>query len=294
MRVRPRVFEYYDVNLFLKDYLLFLNGETGITPRQVAKDSGLTEAYMSMMLSGKRSISSKILRSMKKPLGLEPKEFEHLKNLADLKKVMSLDAIKEKVKNFQRRRHYNGQSEQEKTYQDYMTTWLNVLIREMASMKGFKANAEKIREQIPFLATNKEINTSLEFLLENGFIQVIDGGVARASDINIECTPEVQGQSLAKFHKNMLNLASRSISEIDRDQRDLTVYILPASKESFPQIKEAVDEFIAKLKKIEDSNPAPDTIYQVGINAFPLADVGPTEEDNKAIEPDLEDEDQAS
>ena len=74
----PDIYNYHDYRQFLREWLQHLKSEHKLSTRQVAKASGVSESYLSMVISGQRNLSEEQLRKLVPSLRLERSEASYL------------------------------------------------------------------------------------------------------------------------------------------------------------------------------------------------------------------------
>lgn len=95
-------------------------------------------------------------------------------------------------------------------------------------------------------------------------------GTLQPGPISILTEQDINNETIQSFHKQMIDLASRSISETSLENRELIGLTLPIDKSNLPQAKKLIREFIEKFNAILDA-PEGNSVYQLNLQFFPLA-----------------------
>jgi uncharacterized protein (TIGR02147 family) len=268
---RPEIFRYHDYQAFLRDWLAYRKAsQPGFSMRSLAKQAGLAAGYLPMVLGGSRPISGKALNKLMPFLGLSASEQSFLENLVALGTAGFHEAhlaALERMKRFQQYREHNPRETE--VYQ-YLTHWYYVAIREMASLPGFRLDAEWIQERLAAQVALKDIKTAIEFLLHNRYLEVDASGAVHPPEKAIDCTSEVFRTALAQYHREIFELAARSIENVPRDRRYIIGHAFALNEKNYAKALAIVDEAIRKVQALGDSEKGGDAVYQLELALFPM------------------------
>ncbi|MBX3021768.1 MAG: TIGR02147 family protein [Bdellovibrionales bacterium] len=268
---RPEVYTHHDYRLFLRELLQYLKQHERVSTRQVAKASGVSESYLSMVVSGQRRLSEDRLRKLAPALGLERSEASYLEWLITVVEAASPEEQFEALKKIQRFRQYQNMNPLEIETYKYLEHWYHIAIRELAQLPGFVPDPKWIQDNLRYKVGLPEIKQALSFLFDHGFLRKDANGEFVKPEKLIQCKTGVLKPALTKFHTEMLHLAAQSISEIPSQERNISAYTgaIPSDKvEEARAILEEARRKIIELAQTEgaDSN----TVYHFGFLAFPL------------------------
>lgn len=268
---RPDVYTYHDYRLFLRDLLQHLKQSERLSTRQVAKASGVSESYLSMVVSGQRRLSEDQLNKLVPTLQLERSEASYLSWLITVVEAESPEAQLEALKKIQRFRQYRNMNPLEIETYKYLEHWYHIAIRELAQLPGFKADPKWIQENLRYKVGLPEIKQALQFLFEHGFLhQTSDGSFAKPEKL-IQCKTGVLKPALTKFHTEMLQLAAQSISEIPSQERNISAYTGAIPADKVEEARAILDEARRRIVELAQSTGSgSDTVYHFGFLAFPL------------------------
>lgn len=271
---RKDVYMYHDYRMFLNDEIKHRTQTlSGFSMRSLARDSGIAPGHLSMVLSGKKKISADKLIQLARALSLKPAEQNHLTFLQSLNDASSQENRISALARLQRSIAYQMKNRSEHHVYRYLSRWFYVVIREMAAHPGFKADAKWIQDQLQFPVSLSDLKQALEFLISNNYIQIQADGLAKASSENIYCTGEVYQIILSQFHKEMFEIAIRSLDLMTGKERYLEGYTCALSQAQFEQaqriISRAIDE-IEDLEKLASAETPKDNIYHFCFFGIPL------------------------
>jgi uncharacterized protein (TIGR02147 family) len=269
---RPDLFRYHDHLAFLKDWLAYLKAsQSGFSLRFLGRQAGLASGYLPMVLNGKRQITHKALSKLMPYLGLNPSEQSYLENLLSLSTSDSHEVRVGAVERMQRFPRFQKNNPQDTQVYEYLSHWYYVAIREMALNAGFKADPRWIQEQLRFAVPLNEIETALEFLLDNGYLSEGPKGTVVHPEISLDCSGEVFRVALAGFHREIFSLAAKSIEKTPSDERNIQGHTCALSAEGIAQAKAIVDEAISKIQQLGKSENQSDSVYHLEIALFPVS-----------------------
>jgi uncharacterized protein (TIGR02147 family) len=269
---KPDIYGYHDYRLFLNKWMAYLKHTIGeFNVRKLAKLSQVSESYLSMVLSGERSLSEVQLAKILPHLNLDISEKSYLEWLRMIVETADADERLEALKKIQRFRQYREMNPLEvETYQ-YLTNWHYVVIRELTALPDFRADAKWIQTRLKIKVPLNQIKRGIEFLVQHGFVQLNTDGSANLPDKRIHCKTGVLRPALTQFHREMLTLACDSIENTPSEERNISAHTCAIPIDRISEAKRILDE--ARRQIIELSNESssqPDTIYHFGFLAFPL------------------------
>lgn len=270
-RIAPDIFQYHEYRVFLRDQLRHLKSSQRISLRQVAKRSGVSESYISMVISGQRRLSEDQLKKLVPALQLERSEASYLSWLIEVVDAVSPEAQLEALKKIQRFRGYQNLNPLEIETYKYLEHWYHVAIRELAQVTGFDPDPKWVQAALRYKVGLPEIKEALNFLVEHKFLQRDAHGRLSKPDKLVQCKTGVLKAALTKFHTEMLTLAAQSISEIDSEERNISAFTTALPAEVVPEAKRILEEARQKIVELAQKSGPGNTVYHFGFLAFPLS-----------------------
>lgn len=268
---RPVVFTYHDYRLFLKDWLAYRKAnQSGFSLRNLAKQAGLAAGYLPMILNGKRPLTQHALSRLSPFLGLSPSEQSYLESLTVFGTADSPDARLSALERMKRFGSYQTHNQRESELLEYLTHWHYVAIREMASLPGFQPDPEEIQARLQVPVTLTEIRGALDFLFKNGFLETNPDGSVRPPEKALECKGSVYRVALAKFHREIFDLAVKSIDNVPSSERNIQGHTFALKSENYSKAREIVEDAIRRIRELGESEGEGDSVYQMEIALFPL------------------------
>jgi uncharacterized protein (TIGR02147 family) len=263
------LFNYHDYREFLTDWFSFQKENQSFSLRDFAEKCGLSTGYLPMVLSGKRNLSLKGFEKLQPALKLNQEETQYFKALLDLsdsqetkERLRAFDEIK-KLRSFQQK------SKSELEVFKYLSSWLNVTIRELALRKDFKADPEWIQKRLILKVSLNDISESLRFLIDHKFLLKHSSGY-KPSAKQLNCFAGVFKLSLAEFHKQMFMLAAHSIDATPRDQRNLLGHTFMISEKQIEPLRLILDDTLKRVESLSNQESESGPVYHVILSTFPI------------------------
>lgn len=271
---RKDVYVYHDYRAFLVDEIAYqAKVQPGFSLRSLARIAGIAPGHLSMVLSGKKKLSAEKLSELARALTLKLAEKNHLLYLQAFNDSKSQQSRMRALSRLQRSISYQMKNRSEHHAYRYLSRWYYVVIREMASRPGFQADVDWIQARLQFPVSLLELRQALKFLVSNQYIKIQADGTAQASSENIYCMDNVYRIALSQFHKEMFELAIRSLDLVSGKERYLEGYTCGLSPSQFEQaqkiITQAIDE-IEALEKHAAATPVEQNIYHFCFYGIPM------------------------
>lgn len=269
---QPNVFTYEDVGSFLKDWIQFLKKKDKLSLRELTEKTSISFGYLSMVLNNKRRISSKAVNELLLHLKLSPNERKYISLLQTIEETDSplirIEALGEmaKISSFKK----SNQKEFD-TYK-YLSKWYYVAIREMVLLPDFNNQPEWIHARLKGKISLKEASDAIEFLEDRNLIAKDNSGNYFLPNVDLNCKEGVYKISLGEFHRQVLDLAFKSIHEVNRDERYLLGRTVAISKADFLKAKEIYDQALAEIEKLGKSKNINEHVYHFELAAFPMTE----------------------
>ncbi len=157
---------------------------------------------------------------------------------------------------------------------EVISHWYHSAIHELARTDGFQADPTWISRNLRPRVTVAQAKKALEVLTSLGMLAPDENGKVEPVDVSLATPHEVAGLAARNYHDGMLELARRSITEAERDERHLSAVTVCISPSLLPQLKREIDAFQERLLDLCDgSEEAPEQVYQVHMALFPLSTV---------------------
>jgi len=260
------IFNYSDYRTFLIDeFQRRIRTNEKYSLRSMSRELGLRAPALSDILAGRYGLSSSAAQSVASKLGLNAEESLYFVSLVEIDHGRSSAIRGAAEKRLRRIRSNASQFKQLADDQfNLFSKWYHPVVLEMISMHQ-TAKTSDIASAIGI--TSSEVNSSIDFLVDLGFVQKSGSRYLRSTPFLIgdSSTPQAH---IRTFHKQLLQLASKAI---DRDAAQLrkslsTVMSFDASR--LAEARNEIDAFHSKLIEKFETSKKPDSVFGITIQLF--------------------------
>jgi uncharacterized protein (TIGR02147 family) len=267
---------YTDYRKFLRDYYESRKKKIPhFSYRVLAESVGFSsESFLRMAMEGKKNLTKESAGKIAKALKLNKKASDYFETLVlfnQAKDFESKERFLAKIDLFRKRN--NPELLRPKEY-DYLKVWLHAVMREVVAFPGFEEDPKKIAHTFAFPVSPIEIQKSLDFLLENGFIERNAAGklIKKAATIGTGSIPENEELVLIakKYHLQILDLARSALTDMPRDVRSITATTLSLSQQGYELALKRIETLRYELLELAAAEADVDRICQLTVNLFPL------------------------
>jgi uncharacterized protein (TIGR02147 family) len=269
---RPSIYRYLDYRAFLKDWFAYQKeAQPGFSLRKLAGQAGLSSGYLSSVQAGVLELSTKAMTKILPFMGLTRPEqtfFEHLVRLCTTDSPEARIAALGKMKRFVRYREHNPNEAQ---FFEYMTRWVHIAIRELATLPEFKADAAWIQQRLKPRVSLNEIEEAMLFLVDKGYLVINPDGTVVPPEEFLKCVGGVYRAVLTHYHAEMFTLATHSIENTQPTKRSLFGLSFPMDAKLLADAKNILDEAVEKIRDLSGEG-TPDSVYHLELALFPLAE----------------------
>jgi uncharacterized protein (TIGR02147 family) len=272
--IRPDIFDYLNHHNFLKSWVAYLKEVKNTGLRALAGAAGVSVASLSLCLSENRTWTLKLIGKLIPHLDLKKDEQVALRLLFV---IGTTDKPDERLRVFDELRSlsgYNLKHRDSSTMYLYLRHWLNVTIRELAQLENFQIEAKWIRSRLRFTPTEAEIEKSIKFLIKENYLQQDENRKWYSTQKHLDCQEGVFKLSLGEYHRQILQLAQRSIEEVPRELRIIMGHTAALSGEQKKMAEEILKNALAEIEKLEKTTSKPDELYQIELVMMPLSKKG--------------------
>jgi uncharacterized protein (TIGR02147 family) len=268
----PNVFEYTDYREYLRDsYALNKKQDPRFSYRNFSMRLGFSSPnFLMLVVQGKRNISRSTCFKISKLLRHTKREAGYFENMVFFSQVESQE---EKSACFgammELRRNLKVARIDEAQYQ-YLSTWYNPVVRELACMAGTSADSKALAARLSPRITASQARRALDLLKTLGLIRESKGRHVQADPI-LSTGPEVNSVAAADFHKAMAQLAAESYDRHTRAERTITGCTVAITKEQFQELKRELADMRKRALEKAQAASGPVRVYQLNLHLFPVS-----------------------
>lgn len=278
---QPTVFDYTDYRKYLSDYYQvqkrtrkvfsyrFFSRKAGINSVGLYKD----------VVEGRQSLGRALVMKFSSAIGHTKKEAEYFENMVFFNEAKTAD---ERKLFFERM--IGGQNAQAKIIDDtryeYYQKWYYSAVRSLISIGRFRNDEKNCRKIAGIL--NPRIRPEkvkkaftvlkrLEFITEDtdGFFKLADSVITTGV---LRPEKDVAILNVLNFQKEVMALANKAFDTFGSEDINLSTLTLGISDSTKTLIKEELTAIRNKIAALAEKDTAPDRVYQLNMQLFPLSD----------------------
>lgn len=281
---KPNVFHFHDYVQFLNDWINYQkNKQKNFSLRKLAAVCGISIGYLPTILAGKRPLSVESLNKLLPALQFSKSEQQFFECIHSLSTTSSQTERTECLHQMRKYSAYRECYPNESEVYRYLTKWYYYTIRELAADPDFKLDAVWVQSRLRHHVPLAEIKETLTFLVENKYIVINATGVVTPPEKHLRCEGGIYKVALSEYHRQLLNLAEKSIENANSDERHLMGHTFAISEKQFEKIRELMKDVVTNIQDITDSSEADpkDTVYHIEMALFPLTNTVTTTKEKK-------------
>lgn len=230
--------------------------------RAFAKKAGVSVGGLSGFLSGKISYSLEMLERFVNLVAKTPEERNEI-----LEKYNLL--VIDKIKRVSEKNNVECRILQDEEM-GLTKEWYHLAILFLIKTVDFRFDVAWIAKRLKI--SSEEVESALSRLLELKLVTKNEDGTIALTSYFVKTTPNVDSEYLRFMHKQMLEMASRSVTSDSVDISDFSSLTLPVSLRNLPKAKEIIrkcqDDLINVLMDEDMSE-----VYQLVFSLYPVTTV---------------------
>jgi uncharacterized protein (TIGR02147 family) len=274
--IEPDVLHYSNYRAYLKDFYEFKKiQQPTFSHRFFTQKAGIPSPnYLKLVMDGKRNLTKKTLVKFLAALGLKGKKADFFENLVFFTQATSLAERNLYYGNILKVRAKSGLQKLEDAEFQLFSDWRHIVVRELASVKGFRPDARWIAKKIGSGITEKDAEESLKLLSALGLLKKTANGYTQ-SHTNITTSDEVRSLHVKNYHRQMLQLAMSAMERVPAARRDISSITIPIHARDLVKVKEQLQLMRKEILNMAADPGEGEDIVQINMQLFPLT--GPTE-----------------
>lgn len=241
--------------------------------RAFARDLGISPSQLSLILNGKRGVSSSLANRIAVRLGLSESEqhvfITEIQSLHSRNKTMKM-AAQEELASLDLARQATFLSLDAFSV---ISNWYHLALVEALKLLP-KRKLKSAKDQIRWLSQKlgisiAETEGALARLVRLELVE-LDKGVYRAVKETLFTGDKVPSEAVRSFHKQVLQKALQSIDGQSPDDRYLRSTMMPIAKQDLPKIKQKIKNFHESLIREFGNAENADCVYAFATQGFSL------------------------
>jgi len=269
---------------YIKDFIDTKKETTyGYSYSIFAKKADVSKNSVSMIINGKRNLSSKMVPAFIKTMSLKKQEAQYFRNLIDYNHIQMLEeqgkkfdlnlkiSCLEKITKLKSTQKEVFRFEYEKF--KLISEWYIVALLELIPTKYFINRPPEIKKRFKNKVNEEQIKEAIKILTHLGLIQKTSLGLKRVDKpISVDDQEEnIFHLSKIKFLKGVMEQGMNSLDELEEGEiREIGGVTFSANEKQAKKIKEMILNLRKEINKLTSDFKYTDNVYQVNLSLFPL------------------------
>ena len=240
--------------------------------RSFAEALGIGSGALSQILSGKRTVSTKLTERIFKFLELSPVEQKKfLESVIAEKKNLkrTSPALKSKLEKFSSLPHERVAIDRGLSLDEFriVSEWYHNAILELTFAKDFHSDSRWIAQALGI--TVMEAKLAVERLLQLELLEEVNGNLMK-TDFNLDTKDKSKTSAFLKRRQKQILL--KSIESLENDpieERNHSALTVCIAQDQIPEAKKRIQAFMWELAQVLVKGE-PERVYELSVNLFPL------------------------
>ena len=245
----PSPFGYTNYRHYLRDFYEHQkSSRKGYSYRAFSKSAGFKSPnYLKLVIDGQRNISQEAVQKIIAVLKLSGAMAAYFDTLVKLNQASQDDERLQHFETLKKLIPAAKRRDLEATGLDYLSSWLHPVLREMTVLSDFRDDPYWIVRRIYGKASTEEISRSLNFLVQEGFVEKTREGRYAPKDNVVLSSDEIRSLAIRNYHRQMLDLARDSLDAQSMEEREFGALTVILAKEHLSELKERMKSFRQEL-----------------------------------------------
>jgi uncharacterized protein (TIGR02147 family) len=274
-----RVVDYTDYRKYLLDYYTMQKkAKSAFSYRFFARKAGFNSIGLYKdVVEGRQSLGRGLTMKFSKALGHSKREAEYFENLVFFNEARSVD---DRKLFFERMLACcDVKAVMVDTSKcEYYSKWYYSAVRALLSYVRFKDDYAMLAAMVDPAIKPDESRKAIEVLERLAFIEKDENGRYRLTDAIIStgrltADASVQAMNVMGFQRVMVDLGKEAYDRFATDQLDMSSLTLSVSEATYREMKEEIAALRRKLLLKAEQEQAPDRVYQLNYQFFPLTNI---------------------
>jgi uncharacterized protein (TIGR02147 family) len=266
------IFQYEDFRTYLKDVVADLKrSDTRFSHRFFLKKIGASSSgWLADILSARISLTDRYIPRIAQALGLGQRESDFFESLVRFNQSSSLEERKfhlDKLIAYKEIRAEVIGSDR----MDFYSEWWHAAIRELLACTPVDQSAESLAEKLTPGLDAEDVVRSIELLKSLKLIRKDAQGKYKPVNVLLKKDKSTPSPHLRKYLRDLSMLAMESLERHPKTERDVSTMTLALGKESFEEVVLDLRALRKKILERAANDSAPNKVYQLNIQFFPLS-----------------------
>jgi len=266
-----RVMEYQNFRIYVRDFYTERKSGSGFTWRDFAKLAGYSSpVFLKLVCDGKANLSEVGLERVANAMGLVGADLQYFRALVNFNQEKDSAKKKELFKELRAIAKDNEMTLVGEDQYDYYESWVNPVLRELVPQVP-EATPAQMADMLAFDTQAAEVKKALKLLQKVGLLNKdAEGKFEQSSKAITTGNIEVASLSVREMHRQMGELAVRSLDEVPVNERDISGLTLGVSEDAYYRITKEIEDFRRRVASIVMQDTVEDRVYRLNVQLFPL------------------------
>lgn len=271
---KPEVYDFEEFHeLFRASVDWYKANDRRVSLRWLAQRLELkSHTFLMRIASGSKAPTDELLAKIAGVFDWSIDEFVYAKVLVGLKRATT---IEEKEFFTQKRLDIRKESANVMLQLDafeLISHWYSLAIFELVHLKEFNSDPAWIAGKLGRSVTEEMVIETIERLVRLGLLKRLDNGLLQRAIDSFTTPHNIPSVALRRFHSQLLDLAKDSLESVPYQKRFLFGHTLPFHSEKLADAQHLIVEFRERFHNLMKDDQRPDSVYQLGIQFFPLTE----------------------
>lgn len=263
-------FMYFDYVEYLRDLLNAIQQEKGCSIRSVQAFLGVKgSGFFTRILDRSRPLSIENAKKIASATAMSAEEASYFIEMVKFGNEKNVDTREILLKKLLQVRSSKQEFALSDSTLQFFGKWYIPVIRDLLPLLQEKSTAPDLAQKIGRMTIpalkGSQVQSAIDYLVENKFVKISDEGYFYTTDPIISTPPRVRSTVLRKYHLKNLEINKDVYDELKGDNRSVSTVTCSMSKESFEKIRLEIQNFREKILAIAREDSSPDRVCHLGI-----------------------------
>ena len=266
------VMEYQNFRIYMRDFYTERKQRSGFTWREFAKEAGYSSpVFLKLVCDGSANLSEVGMERVASAMGLVGVDHEYFRALVRFNQEDDPAKKKELFRDIRRLVKDNELTLVGEDQYDYYESWINPALREMIPQVP-SATPAQMADMLAFETQAAEVKKALRLMERIGLLKKTEDGKYEQSSRAITTgSIEFTSLSVREMHRQMGELAVRSLDEVPVKERDVSGMTFGVSEDAYQRITKEIEDFRRRVTSIVMQDTNESRVYRLNVQLFPLS-----------------------
>lgn len=267
------IYSYTDYRAYLKAFYKFFKEDNYFfSYRYMADRIGIDHSCLVKVFNSARHLPDHSIDKVALFCKLDSREQDYFNAMVQFAKSTSDSDIKLWYERMLTLKTVTYQNIEDRQYR-YFQSWIHAAVRSALDLRSYSEEYDQLAKSIRPPISLSQAKESVELLLELGMIERNDDGVLQNAKRHLSTPASWSSVAIRHYQKECIQLSLDAIQRFTQEKRDISTITMSIPKSKLDEIKALSEEFrqavVARVNDMEQ----PDSVYQLNIQFFPLAEV---------------------